>query len=101
MGFKIIIAGGSVSGLSLANMLEKFNIDYVLLEAYPQIAPQVGASIGLLSNGFRILDQFGCYEPIRDIAGDFYLKASIRGSDGRVKSENSRASTHHLENRYV
>ncbi|KAF5524540.1 FAD-dependent monooxygenase andE [Colletotrichum aenigma] len=99
MGFKVIIAGGSVSGLSLANMLEKFNIDYVLLEAYPQIAPQVGASIGLLSNGFRILDQFGCYEPIRDIAGDFYLKASIRGSDGRVKSENSRTSTHHLENR--
>ncbi|KAF9876991.1 FAD binding domain protein [Colletotrichum karsti] len=99
MGFKVIIAGGSVSGLSLANMLERLNIDYVLLEAYPEIAPQVGASIGLLPNGFRILDQINCYEPIREIAGDYYLKASIRGSDGGVRSENSTASIHHMEHR--
>ncbi|KAF6803744.1 FAD binding domain protein [Colletotrichum sojae] len=97
MGFKVIIAGGSVSGLSLANMLEKFDIDYVLLEAYPEIAPQVGASIGLLSNGFRILDQIGCYEPIRDISNEFYLKSSIRGPDGKATAENSTANVHHLE----
>ena len=69
MGFKVIIVGGSVSGLSVANMLERFDIDYVLLEAYPTIAPQVGASIGILPNGFRILDQLGCYEPILDKIG--------------------------------
>lgn len=57
MGFKVVIAGASVSGLSLANMLEKFNIDYVILEAYPNVAPQLGASIGLLPSGLRILDQ--------------------------------------------
>lgn len=83
MGFKVIIVGGSVSGLSVANMLERFDIDYVLLEAYPTIAPQVGASIGILPNGFRILDQLGCYEPILDIAGECrYTLGSIRGPDG-------------------
>ncbi|KAG6362284.1 hypothetical protein INS49_010514 [Diaporthe citri] len=33
MGFKVVIVGGSVSGLSLANMLEKSNIE----TGYPQI----------------------------------------------------------------
>lgn len=83
MGFKVIIVGGSVAGLSVANMLEQFNIDYVLLEAYPDIAPQVGASIGILPSGFRILDQLGCFEPILDIAGECrYTLGSMRGSDG-------------------
>ncbi|KAF4343929.1 3-hydroxybenzoate 6-hydroxylase 1 [Fusarium beomiforme] len=83
MGFKVIIVGGSVAGLSVANMLEQFDIDYVLLEAYPHIAPQVGASIGILPNGFRILDQLGCYEPILDIAGECrYTLGSMRGSNG-------------------
>ncbi|KAF4996969.1 hypothetical protein FGRMN_4187 [Fusarium graminum] len=63
--FKILIAGGGIAGLTLANMLERFDIDYLLLEGQNEIAPQVGASIGLLPNGLRILDQIGCYEPIR------------------------------------
>ncbi|GAP87177.1 putative FAD binding domain-containing protein [Rosellinia necatrix] len=87
MGFKVIIVGGSVSGLSLANMLERFDIDYLLLEAYPKIAPQLGASIGLLPGGLRILDQLGCYEPIRDMAGDCYYQTSMRQFDGRVRAD--------------
>lgn len=101
MGFRVIIAGGSVSGLTLANALEKFNIDYILLEAYPSIAPQVGASIGILPNGFRILDQLGCFEPVRDISNEFYLKSSINGPDGKPRSQSSTASIHHLEKRFV
>ncbi|KAM0607061.1 hypothetical protein ACHAP1_003779, partial [Verticillium nonalfalfae] len=62
MVFKVIIVGGSVAGLSLANMLEALGIDFILLEAHKIIAPQLGASIGLLPNGLRILDQLGCYE---------------------------------------
>lgn len=84
MGFKVIIVGGSVSGLSLANMLEKFNIEYLLLEAYPDIAPQLGASMGLLPAGLRILDQLGCYDRIREMAGDCYYQPSIRLFDGRI-----------------
>ncbi|TID05181.1 FAD-dependent monooxygenase atmM [Colletotrichum higginsianum] len=64
-------------------MVEQLGIDYILLEAHDTIAPQLGASIGLLPNGLRILDQIGCYETIRDKAGDFYNHTNLRGADGR------------------
>jgi 2-polyprenyl-6-methoxyphenol hydroxylase-like FAD-dependent oxidoreductase len=63
--FKVVIAGGGIAGLTLAIMLEKFDIDYVILESYSKIAPPVGASVGLFPNGLRILDQLGCYEEIK------------------------------------
>ncbi|KAF4126264.1 2-polyprenyl-6-methoxyphenol hydroxylase [Geosmithia morbida] len=94
MGFKVVIVGGSIAGLSVANMLEKFDIEYVLLEAYPRIAPQVGASIGLLPSGFRILDQLGCYEAVLDVAGkcrDIY--GSVHGPDGTPVSAPTHTST--------
>lgn len=62
---KVIVAGGGVAGLTLANMLEQFGIDYLVLEAHSHIAPPVGASIGLFPNGLRILDEMGCYDEIR------------------------------------
>lgn len=62
--FRVIIAGGGVAGLTLANALEKAGIEYVLLEARDEIAPEVGASIGIFQNGGRILDQLGCFEAI-------------------------------------
>ncbi|ROV93606.1 hypothetical protein VMCG_08112 [Cytospora schulzeri] len=65
--FKVIIAGGSVAGLSLANMLEKHGIDYILLEAHGEIAPNIGASLGLFPNGMRILDQLGCFEAVSEL----------------------------------
>ncbi|KAL2882282.1 hypothetical protein SGCOL_002551 [Colletotrichum sp. CLE4] len=64
-------------------MLERLDIDYTLLEAYPTIAPQVGASIGLLPNGFRILDQLECFEPILEMVGEYHLRNSLRGPDDR------------------
>lgn len=84
--FKVVIVGGSVAGLSLAKMLETVGIDFVLLEAYPSIAPQVGASIGLLGNGLRILDQLGCYEDIRRVAPDCLTTATLRSSNGIFKT---------------
>ncbi|KAK1461801.1 FAD binding domain-containing protein [Colletotrichum cuscutae] len=99
MGFKVIIVGGSVSGLSLANMLERLNVDYTLLEAYPNIAPQVGASIGLLPNGFRILDQLDCFEPILEMVGEYHLKNSLCGPDGKPLGPPSMANIQHLEAR--
>ena len=62
--FRVLIVGGSITGLSLAIMLERNNIAFLVLEAYPEIAPQAGASIGLQPNGLRILDQLGCYEAL-------------------------------------
>lgn len=62
--FKVVIAGGGIAGLTLANSLSQANIDYVLLEARDEIAPQVGASIGIFAQGGRILDQMGMYDDI-------------------------------------
>lgn len=59
--FKVIIVGGSIAGLTLANILERYGIDYVVLEKHDDIAPQLGASLGLLPHGSRILDQLGIY----------------------------------------
>jgi 2-polyprenyl-6-methoxyphenol hydroxylase-like FAD-dependent oxidoreductase len=61
---KVLIVGGSITGLSLAMMLERNGIDFLLLEAHVDIAPEVGASIGLSPNGLRILDQLGCYDSL-------------------------------------
>ncbi|KAJ4248457.1 hypothetical protein NW762_012794 [Fusarium torreyae] len=66
--FKVVIVGGSVAGLAMANMLQANNIDYILLEAYPTIAPQVGASIGLLPHGNRILDQLGVFDKLMNFS---------------------------------
>lgn len=45
--FTVAIVGGSVAGLAVALHLEKLGINYILLETYSEIAPQVGASIGV------------------------------------------------------
>jgi 2-polyprenyl-6-methoxyphenol hydroxylase-like FAD-dependent oxidoreductase len=66
--FRVVIVGGSIAGLSLANMLQLNNIDFVVLEAYPEMAPQVGASLGLLPHGNRILDQLGLFEKVLKLA---------------------------------
>ncbi|OJD27062.1 hypothetical protein ACJ73_01550 [Blastomyces percursus] len=63
--FRVLIVGGGISGLSLANMLQENCIEFLVLEAYPHIAPQVGASIGFQPHGLRILDQLGMYQDLR------------------------------------
>ncbi|KAL4953547.1 hypothetical protein BDW69DRAFT_200095 [Aspergillus filifer] len=62
--FKVIIAGGSLVGLSLALVLERAGIDFELFEK-GQFAPQLGASIGLHPHSLRILDQLGVWPDIK------------------------------------
>ncbi|KAK7706600.1 hypothetical protein SLS64_007431 [Diaporthe eres] len=97
-GFKIIIAGGGIAGLTLAAILEKFDIDYVLLESYGDIAPEVGASIGLFPNGLRILDQIGCYEAIRALPETDIRHTHIADENGKTIARRS-DSMPHLEQR--
>jgi 2-polyprenyl-6-methoxyphenol hydroxylase-like FAD-dependent oxidoreductase len=68
--FKVIIAGGGIAGLTLANCLELAGISYTLLESRPAIAPQIGASVGLLPNGARILDQIGIFDILKTYVDD-------------------------------
>ena len=58
----VIIAGGGIAGLTLANALQQAHIDYILLDRRDTVTPDVGASIAFFPNGARILDQLGCFE---------------------------------------
>ncbi|KAF3045925.1 hypothetical protein E8E12_007443 [Didymella heteroderae] len=91
---KVLIAGGSVAGLTLANILEQLGIDYMVLEKYSQIAPDVGASIGIFPNGFRILDQLGCYDAIKSLVegADAFQTLNMRNEHGQIISELKDAS---------
>ncbi|KAI0003148.1 FAD binding domain protein [Xylariaceae sp. FL0662B] len=81
--FHVIIVGGGITGLTLANMLEQVDIEYTLLEAHDEIAPAVGASIGLNANGLRILDQLGCYESVRELGLRELNVAYFRDKNGK------------------
>jgi 2-polyprenyl-6-methoxyphenol hydroxylase-like FAD-dependent oxidoreductase len=101
MGLTVLIVGGSVSGLSLASMLEQFGIDYILLEGHATIAPQLGASLGLLPSGLRILDQLGVYDKIRAIVGDMYYTSRVRLFSGRSWIDKKPTTiSEELEDRY-
>lgn len=63
--FKVPIAGGSVVGLLLANALEKAGIDFLVLEK-GAIAPRLGASISVLCQSSRVLEQLGILKKIQD-----------------------------------
>ncbi|KAL5356121.1 hypothetical protein BJX96DRAFT_185601 [Aspergillus floccosus] len=80
-------------------MLENFDIQYVLLEAYSAIAPPVGASIGLFPNGLRIMDQIGCYEAIARLSHERLNKGYTRDQNGKVIGE-MHYMFDHLERRY-
>jgi 2-polyprenyl-6-methoxyphenol hydroxylase-like FAD-dependent oxidoreductase len=64
MAFKVLIAGGSISGLTLALIFERYGIDYLLLEKHAEIAPFLGTTVGINPNGARILDQLGVYSEL-------------------------------------
>ena len=80
--FTVLIAGGGIAGLTLANMLERIGLNYLVLEAYREMAPQVGASIGILPNGCRVMDQIGMYEKIRDLIDAPLFKSALYNSEG-------------------
>ncbi|KKK13518.1 hypothetical protein ARAM_006151, partial [Aspergillus rambellii] len=79
--FKVIIVGGSVAGLTLAHCLHRANIDYIILEKGNQIAPEAGASIGIMPNGARILEQLGLFTKI-EIHVEPLSQAHITYPDG-------------------
>lgn len=63
--FRVLIAGGSVVGLLLANALEQAGIDFLVLER-GDIAPHVGASISVLCHSARVCEQLGIWKTVQD-----------------------------------
>ncbi|OMP83695.1 Zeaxanthin epoxidase, chloroplastic [Diplodia seriata] len=84
---QVIIVGGGITGLTLALMLQHLQIDYVLLEAYKSVTPNVGASIGLYANGLRNLDQLGVYEDVCKVAQSAKLHIVRDGETGQRLSK--------------
>jgi FAD dependent monooxygenase len=65
--FRVIIIGGSIAGLTLAHCLDRAQIEYVILERRSEVAPQEGASLGIMPNGARILQQLGLYSKLEEL----------------------------------
>lgn len=82
---RVIIIGGGIAGLSLANAFKKapVPIKYLILKAQDAIAPQVGASIALTPSGYRILNQLSIYDDLEQLV---YPVKSSGIYDGQGKS---------------
>ncbi|RAL06808.1 FAD-dependent oxidoreductase [Aspergillus homomorphus CBS 101889] len=84
--FRVVIVGGSIAGLTLAHCLLRNNIEFVVLESHGDIAPQVGASIGISSNGSRIFDQIGVFDDIWNLVEPL-RQARIWSDSGKRNTE--------------
>ena len=92
------IVGGGVAGLALARMLELSGISYRLWEAHRRFAPPAGASVGVLPNGLRILDQLGMIDSINK----YNVKRQVwehRDADGRLHASFNPGAV--MEEKYV
>lgn len=81
--FKVLIAGGSIAGLTLANALARANVDFLVFESHSRIDASIGGALTIVSNGQRILDQMGIYDeihPYLEPTGDVYTYLK----DGRL-----------------
>jgi len=85
--------GGSVAGLTLAHALSRVGIDYVILEKRSSIAPQEGASVGILPHGGRILAQLGLFDQVEDLVEPLHT-AHLRYPDGFEHTNHSPALIH-------
>ncbi|KAF9437964.1 hypothetical protein BGZ76_010418, partial [Entomortierella beljakovae] len=63
-GLRVIIVGGGIGGLTLANMFEKTDIEYVILERATRIKA-LGSSLGLDASSLPVMEQLGLLQ-------DFY-----------------------------
>lgn len=64
--YQIAIVGGGIGGITLAIACERLGIGYALFETCENLAPTLGAGIGLQPNGLRILEQLGLLEEIEE-----------------------------------
>ncbi|KAG0238405.1 hypothetical protein BGW42_005638 [Actinomortierella wolfii] len=64
---KVIIAGAGIGGLTLGIMLEKAEIDYIILERATEFKA-LGSSISLTAQVLRVFDQLGILEDITAVS---------------------------------
>lgn len=88
MTFRAIIIGGGPVGLAMARSLQLADIDYVVLERSPEIAPNMGFGISLYPQSMRLLDQFGLLEEGHRVGWHYQFKHNYNPS-GKVVEDNN------------
>ena len=78
-----------MAGLTLAHALYHSDIDFVVLEAHDEIAPQVGASIVIFPNGARILDQLGVFDHINGLVEPLQMALTWTGEGKCMLNSNA------------
>ena len=73
---KIIIAGGGIGGLAMANCLQLQGLDFELYEQAPKLT-EVGAGIGMSKSALDILEKIGLSEKVHR-AGNFIKYACLK-----------------------
>lgn len=92
--FKVAIVGGGMTGLTAALHLDRLGIDFILLEAYDEITPEVGASLALYPNFQRVLDQLGVLEDAEHVSSEG-CAITARQLDGKPMYEHEIADSLH------
>lgn len=67
MPFRIIVVGGGPVGLTAAHILSSAGIDFVVLEKYSTVFPELGNGIALWPQTNRILDQLRLLQPLKHL----------------------------------
>lgn len=92
---RVLIAGGSISGVFLAVALQSANIDFLVLERGPEIGPQLGASVGCHPHGNSIFDQLGLFEAVASHSTPLN-HAKAFDSGGNVVEDNITVLSEHV-----
>ena len=79
---RVVVVGGGIGGLAVANALSGRGIDVRVYEQTEQLA-EVGAGLGVAPNGVRILRRFGLGDPV-ERWGSRWTDAQYCRLDGTV-----------------
>ena len=88
------IVGGGIAGLTLANYLEQAGIPYLLWEKGAEIVPAVGASVGMMPNGLRVLDQLGIIDELEKYRIEHDRWEHRDGDDGTLYTATTAMRSH-------
>jgi hypothetical protein len=84
--FRAIIVGGGPVGLTAAHIFDKLGLDFLVLEQYHSLAPEVGGALALWSPTLRIMDQLGLWDTLASIVNPLYDKVVFTQAGGIVVS---------------
>jgi 2-polyprenyl-6-methoxyphenol hydroxylase-like FAD-dependent oxidoreductase len=93
---RVVVVGGSISGLTLALALQAAKIDFIVLERGLEIGPQLGASTGCHPHGQNIFHQLGIFQAIDEIGIPIALAKTFDGT-GRCIEDNITVTGGHIQ----